>query len=548
MDRILSHKHTLRFAGFLILAGICYLIGRTSNSLFNTVMFCANFIIYLGLILYWTQHVIKRILPTRTRTYITASSLFMILYILQKVVRYRLVVDSVAAYRFMGYFYFLPLVAMPTLLLVTAIDLRYGNSKKSNIVERVILAVSAAVAALALTNDIHHLVYVPTVDLSVFDMGNNTYTWGIGFYAIYGWIILSLVAGAVLLFNAVSQNGKKAIILLICSVAIWMLLSLVHALVFERFELPRPFYKPEIDCFGCMLIFECCIRSRLIPFNENYQGFFENLKMPILITDRDLEIVHQTGVPINVSKDVLTKAKNVPVYTDEDTRLAAMKIRAGYAFWTENEYELRQERKRLYAANEILSEENDLIEVENKLKEKKAHLEAQNLVYERITEAIYPKQKNIEKILAGTAPDTAAFPDDLGKACVLNAYSKRKTNLLLLREDSLPASNRELFLALAESCRFLKCCGIDAAAVGEEYSELPLKAVNDLYDVFETVVETYLSTLKRMTVSILPDGVRIAMEAEKELALPPVALPVECKESDDILYITILNKAGGDAA
>ena len=48
--------------------------------------------------------------------------------------------------------------------------------------------------------------------------------------------------------------------------------------------------------------------------------------------------------------------------------------------------------------------------------------------------------------------------------------------------------------------------------------------------------------------SASPDGVRIAMEAEKELALPPVALPVECKESDDILYITILNKAGGDAA
>ena len=312
MDGILSHKHTLRFAGFLILAGICNLLTRTPNTLFNTVMFCANFVIYLALILYWVQYVRMRILPTRTRTYITAYSLFMILYIMQKVVRYRLVVDSVAAYRFMGYFYFLPLVAMPTLLLVTAIDLRYGNSKKSNIVERIILALSAAVSLFALTNDLHHLVYVPTVDLSVFDMGNNTYTWGIGFYAIYGWIILSLAAGALLLFNAVSQNGKKAIIILICAIATWLLLSLVHALVFERFELPRPFYKPEIDCFGCMLIFECCIRSRLIPFNENYEGFFEKLKMPILITDRDLEIVHETASPSIHPKTSSRKQRTCP--------------------------------------------------------------------------------------------------------------------------------------------------------------------------------------------------------------------------------------------
>ena len=116
-----------------------------------------------------------------------------------------------------------------------------------------------------------------------------------------------------LLVNAVSQTGKKAIVYLVCAVLAWLLLSLVHALVFERYGLPRPFYKPEIDCFCNLLIFECCIRFRLIPFNENYQGFFGNLKLPILITDKDLEIVHETAVPVNANKDVLMKAKNVPV-------------------------------------------------------------------------------------------------------------------------------------------------------------------------------------------------------------------------------------------
>ena len=113
----------------------------------------------------------------------------------------------------------------------------------------------------------------------------------------------------------------------------------------------------------------------------------------------------------------------------------------------------------------------------------------------------------------------------------------------MLSEDNLPPNNRELFLALAETCRFLKCCGIDAAAVGEEYSSLPLEAVNQLYDTFETVTETYLESAARMTVSILPDGVRIAMEASNEQILPETVLPVKCQESDGLLYFTIRYEA-----
>lgn len=51
----------------------------------------------------------------------------MILDILQRVVRYRLLANSVTAYRYMGYFYFIPLIMMPSLLLITAIHLKYGE-------------------------------------------------------------------------------------------------------------------------------------------------------------------------------------------------------------------------------------------------------------------------------------------------------------------------------------------------------------------------------------------------------------------------------------
>ena len=224
-----------------------------------------------------------------------------------------------------------------------------------------------------------------------------------------------------------------------------------------------------------------------------------------------------------------------------------MKIRAGYTFWTENEHELHEEQKRLARANEILNEENDLIAVENRLKEQKARLDAQDQVYENVSSIIRPKQKRIEELLDNIKPGSDSFAQAIGLACVYNAYSKRKTNLSLIDEATLPKSNRELFLALSESARFLKCCGIEAAATGEEYSDIPLSDIHDIYDTFESVIEAYISVLKRMTVSILSDGIRIVMEATGKAELPGTILPVECKESDGLLFFTVRVKdKGGD--
>ena len=91
------------------------MLTKVQSTFVATLMFCLNFMIYIGLIIFWVQHVIKRILPTKTRGYIIASSFFMILYILQRVVRYRLLINSVIAYRYLGYFYFIPLIMMPPL-------------------------------------------------------------------------------------------------------------------------------------------------------------------------------------------------------------------------------------------------------------------------------------------------------------------------------------------------------------------------------------------------------------------------------------------------
>ena len=536
-------NNTILFSGFLLLAGIAYLFTRTQIAIVDTFMFSANFMIYIGLLIGWMNSVRDRLLPTKARGYIVAAAILMMVELLVRFLRFRILTEIVIR-RYTDYAYNIPLILIPTLFLMTSIRIHRGEGNEQNGKEQLLLIPSCALLLLILTNDLHQLFYRRLIPLSEFHGIVGTYTYGLLFYVMYGWMGVTLIAGLVILIKKAWRNNIHGVAWFAAVFLIWGGLSLLNRLVFTPLGMLRMYHAPEIHVFSLLGLFEVCIRSRMIPYNENYTGFFSNLGLPVLITNDALTPVYETDLPIKAYDAQLAAAVKAPVYPDEDTRLSGMKLRPGYAFWAEDESELHRESRRLAEANEILSEENDLIAVENELRERKAHLDTQNQVYDRIAAALFPKQKQIEKLLESVSPESDRFPAVLAACCVLNAYCKRKSNLMLLSEENLPKPNRELFLSLKESASYLKCCGIDAAAMGEEYSEMPIDSVHALYDSFETLIEAFLPYMHRMTVSLSGNGIRIAMEADQSPGLPITVLPIECSESDGCFFLTIQVEGG----
>ena len=539
-----QNRNIWLFFGFLLLGGITNLLTRTHISVVDTFMFSMNFMIYIGLLIFWMQSVRDRLLPTRARSYILTSALLMIFYLLVRVLRFRILTEVVIR-RYVDYAYNIPMVLVPTIFLMTCIRISRGEETDGKGKERLLLIPACAILLLIMTNDLHQFFYHRLIPLSEFHGIVGTYTYGPLFYLMYAWMVITMVTGLVILIRKTYRQNIRGLVWFAAVAFVWIGLSLLNRLVFTPLDLARMYHAPEIQVFGMLGSFEVCIRNRFIPYNENYTGFFSHLGLPVRITDEAFSVVYETDLPVPAASAQLSAAVKGPVYLDEDTRLLGMKIRPGYVFWTEDESELHREGRRLASANELLSEENDLIAVENELKEKKAHLDAQTQVYDRIAAALYPKQKRIEALLDSTSLESDSFPSVLAECCVLNAYCKRKSNLMLLSEENLTHPNRELFLALQESARFLKCCGIDAAATGEEYSDLPLDTVHMLYDSFETLIEAFLPYMHRMTVSLSPLGVRLAVEADKSPAVPKTVLPVETGESDGCFFLTIRAEGGG---
>ena len=538
------------FIGFLLLGGLFHYFDPTENLFLNSFLFCGRFTIFAGLILFWIQSVRNRLLPTRARTYMIAAGMMMLCLLIVQVFNNRIVGDAVDAReinRFSRYVYWIPQTMNPAMFLMACIRITRGGQNREGRDERFLMIPAVLLSLMVLTNDLHYLVYYPGADFPELTIVTGKYSQGIGFGLLYVWMIQTFATGLVLLFRKTGRRPEKGIALLTGATLTWLFMLLMNMLVWDRLRVHQPYSTQEINIFGMLGIFEICIRNHLIPSNENHIGFFEQLGRPVMITDRNLSSVYRTNQAVKASEEELRASLQQPVYPREDLRLSGMEIRAGYAFWTEDESELHRENRRLESANELLSEENDLIRAENELKEKKAGTDAQNTVYDRIAAELCPRQKRIENLLESAQPDTEEFRRALGECCVLNAWCKRKSNLLLLDETALPVRNRELFLALQESARFLKCCGVEAAAVGEEMTDFPLAEIHDLYDSFESIIEGWLPSMRQMAVSLQEDGIRLAVIADRDMPLPETILPAEKQISEDTVFVTIRRRKGGEA-
>ena len=541
-------RNTLLFIGFLLLAGITNLFSRTGVPALDTLMTCVNYLTYIGLLLAWTEAVRVRLLPSRARTCVLAAASLMLLYMLLRIIKYRFLTDAVLI-RYACYAYWIPQLLTPALFLMACIEIRRGSRAQGGRLGLLLLIPASVLALLVMTNDLHRLVYVPRIDPAQFMLETDTYSLGPVFYLLYVWMILATAPGLVILIRETGRLPKKALRLLLSLVTLWFGLVLLNILVLDR--LPshlRIFNVPEIHIFGMLGVFEVCIRYRLIPCNENYSGFFRKLRIPTLITDREFCPAYRSEAALDTDTGDLRAAAEAPVWLTRDRKLCGKELRAGYAFWVVDESAVHLAQERLAEANEMIEHENDLIRAETEQKEKDAYLASRHRIYHEIAEALYPCQKRIGRLLDTAEPGSDGFRETITAASVLNAYVKRKTNLLLLAAENESLSTGELFLALRESAGYLSLAGLQTTARSEEDRLLPARVIVALYDAFETIAEQLIGKAPSLNVSWNGTHLRLAAETDALPDTGEIALPVSFLESDDVLYIDVSAGEDGDAA
>ena len=548
MEEKMTRRRTWLFLAFLLLAGVVYAFSRCGIAVLETLCTSCNYLIYMGLLLSWFQSVRARLLPSRAKNRMTAAALLLIFYQLLRVFMYRFATEP-AVMRYLCYLYFAPMTLVPTFFLMTCLRIRRGN-RPGRLDEALLLIPPVLLSLTALTNDLHFLVYRPKIALSAFAVDTGTYTHGPVFYALYAWMILSLAAGLVLLLWETKTQARKALPYLAAVLVAWIGMMTVFVRVFDGTTLPRMYNNPDIHIFGMLGVLEVCIRYHLIPHNAGYADYFAALRTPALVTDRELRPVHRSGTALAAEADQLRAALASPVYLTPDVRLSGRKVRGGYAFWTEDETEVHRAQRRLSEANELIESENSLIRAETEQREKDAWLRSRHRIYHEIAEILYPCQQRIEGLLSRMEPGTPAFREQLARVSVLNAYVKRKTNLLLLAAEGDSLSVQTLFLALKESAGYLTLAGLQTDARQPETDQtLPAAAAVALYDAFETVAEGLVGKASSLMVSWQGNALVLATETAEIPDLSRLSVPARAREEEGILYLDLLTEEkGGEGA
>lgn len=545
-----QRNHTLLFIGVFILAGVMHICENYSHNVPSpdysvvTAFFSLVFITYTALLIFWIRSVYTRLLPSRVRVYMITMVLFMMLYLVERIFKYRVAADALSL-RLFWYAYYIPMTLFPTFFLMICICILRGN-RATRYNEFLFLIPAVLLSSIIITNDLHHLVFRPKEKSPAFIGQSGTYTYGLLFYLTYAWIILAIIVGVVLLIKAVGRRNKEVLLYIIGVGILWFFLTELHSLK-KVVEFIPPYESPEINIFSMLAICEICIRGGLIPHNENYIGFFSKLPLPVLITDRDFKPVYRSAEEISADRQQLAGALETPVYATPNQKLSGRRIHGGYAFWIEDEAQVRRANEKLAEVNDLLASENTLIEYENRQKEQNALLRSRHHIYHEIAEQMYPYQKRIEEIVSKARPGTKDFREQVSRVCVLNAFVKRKTNLLLLASEKKELPLKELLLAVSESGSYLTYNGMQTSVYESGFNgSIEADQMSALYDTFEAVVEKLIGHATLLMVSYDDSCLRLAADAAPEPDLDGLELPVEAVKSEGILYINIPAGKDGD--
>ena len=283
MEQSITDHHLQRssalFLALLLLAGVLHLIDNSSSGFFTTVLFCCYTGIYAGLLLFWLLSIQRRLLPCRAREYLLAAGGMMLFYLALRCVKYRVIGSSSETLtRWAWYTFYVPRLMIPTLFFMSCIGF-YAEERDRKWDERWLLLPAAALVLGILTNDLHLLAFMPLDEIDTLKGDAGTYTYGVLFYAAYGWIILMTAGGILRLVRGSRRTGRwrESALPLLCMLMVPILSAAERWL--STHHLPLLYTVPEIDSFCMLGCLEYCLRNYMLRLDREHEERRARLEM-----------------------------------------------------------------------------------------------------------------------------------------------------------------------------------------------------------------------------------------------------------------------------
>jgi len=421
----------------------------------------AVFAVYLALLLFWGTSIRRRFTQRNTRLFLLGEVSVMLFWAAIRFVQEAAVPRNIALVRFLGYFILIPAVAVPLLGLYAAFGLGRGDEYRFSRRWYLLLPPAGALIALALTDELHHLLYrvVPG------EPQPNLYfhpAWGI--FIIYGWG-LALIAGRTVVIYRRNRPVKDKSFLqrLAPFLEPLALLAFCAPYTASSFWVRREFVEFSAGVFFIEASsWELFIWLGLIPVNTQYKTVFDLSTVGMQIVTGDGRPLVRSRTAPELTPEVFAALLEKGVAAGENGQeLRAYRLSSGCLVWQRDVSALRGVIRQLRKSAAELEQETGLLAQELKLRSEEAAVAEQNRIYDSLTAEVGPQLSLLRQLLAkrDAVPDREAL---FSRICLVGGYVKRRCNLRLIEQSDGAISGEDLALSLLDMTALLRDMGVDA--------------------------------------------------------------------------------------
>ena len=499
MNSLKKDNRWIKYAvGITVLLLVAYFMnaysGMTTNTVVQALMRGLRGVIHILLLINWCLSLQRRIMNAQVRRNLVSVSVLMIFWLTAKVIKYEFIADRTFWLgRYIWYSYYIPMILIP-LLGVFIIDHMGKPEGYRNPQWMKILYIPAFAILIGIfTNDFHHLAFSFPQGIEFFDY---TYEYGPIYFIAMAWFVLGGIYVVIMLLRKSRVPGSKKMqklpaVIMGGAVAFWTLYCLG---IFRESDLT------VVDCLIISLLLESAIQSGLISSNTNYHKMFHASTVAAQIVDRDYCPCFISSSAISLTQEEMKQIGEQPV-KNGNIILHSKPVKGGYVLWQDDVTELNELTARLQDARQKLGRKNELLQAELKLKEQQAYLEEKSRLYDRITAEVAPQIEKLEVLLDQTS-DPALVRRAMVKMCVIGSYVKRRSNLLLLGEESTIVQAREIEYCIRESLDNLQLASVFVMLDARCEGDIRLESIIAAYDFYESLVEKLFDRITAVMVRI----------------------------------------------
>lgn len=509
----------------------------------------ADVVIYLGLLIAWAISINYHIINKNIKKYLLISSALMIFWIMVRTIKYNAFTNTHIYSRYLWYAYYIPMIILP--LMMFKVALYIGKNRPSKLWN--ILFIPAILLTLGiLTNDFHQLAFNFKPNFADW---NDDYTYGPLYFAVTIWILFLVVAAlSIMLYKCrVSKTKKKIWIPLL-----FIFLYLLYTLCFYINEQITTvvFNFPEMFCLACVSLWEIYIYIGFLPSNTNYGIFFNVSTINAFITDGNHSIKYCSQNAVIPTKAQLADDTD-NLYIDENMKLCFHAITGGKVYWTEDVSAINTINNELSDVKEQIAELNVILQAEMEIKQKRAKIIEQNKLYDSISKIVLPQLT----ILDGVIHEIETRPENLrkkyAKACVLNVYIKRISNLCIIGKDKSRLPVFELENSIREMLEYLEVYGLSCSFVRHVLGECSTEILIFAFRFFEHIIEKTFENTTALFVNLKTDSHTMDLKLNLDTAVQTEISSkwaeeaktnggmVSLEQEDDTLFVHLCFLQGG---